>query len=535
MNIKSHLNTKLILLVVLPALVCTSIAVIISGVKIRNNGYDAIIDKSKAILSRMEAVRDYTASQGLIDELMQEYTHKYPDGNLPVKEQEIVKQQVPIIASWKVGGKYAERDNYSFEIAAIDARLSENEANNKERGFIHQFDKTNKETITHIDQSNNNLWVMSPVYLTQSEGCLKCHGHPKSSPFGNGKDILGYQMENYPNGKLKGIFIIKSNLEPVQNQVSSAILSISLFGLLICAISIWIGIIIVRRIIHTVSEIISVSEKISNGDLTNKVEVKSSDELGNLAEYINKMIDNLSTVISNVKNRANEITDTSLQIQQNSTQVSQGASDQAASTEQVSSSMEEIAANVEQNTDNAQQTEKISIKASEEINESSKHVREAVESMKMIAQKVSVIGEIAFQTNLLALNAAVEAARSGENGKGFAVVADEVRKLAERSRTAANEIDNVSKTTVDKAVKAAALLETLVPKINKTANLVQDISAASIEQNSGIGQINTAIQQLNNVTQQNALIADQLTDSSHKLNEKASTLQQLVKFFNEKK
>jgi len=535
MNIKSSINKKLMLLVIIPAFACTSIAVIIAGIKIRDNGYEALVDKSNAILSRMEAVRDYTANRGLIHDLIDKYTIQFPNGNLPESEKEIVKQQVPIIASWMVGEKYSTRDNYTFKVSAINARLPKHEATEEETEFINNFKNEGVESINYIDKKTNTLWVMRPVRLKESEGCMLCHGAPATSPFKNGKDILGYPMENYPNNTLKGMFIIKSDLKPVQQQVRSTILSISLLGLLVSIIAIFTGIAIVRHIVQTIKQIITVSEQISNGNLTSKVEINSNDELGILATYINQMVENLNNVIKNVKENSSNISATSFGLKQNSMAVASGASAQASSTEQVSSSMEEMTANVEQNTENAKETEIISKKASLEIIESSKNVRDAVDSMKLIAEKVSIIGEIAFQTNILALNAAVEAARSGVHGRGFAVVATEVRKLAERSRNAASEIDNVSKITVNKAVVAAELLENLVPKIQKTSSLVQEITTASVEQSAGINQINNAIQQLNNVTQQNALIADQLTLSSNELNNKAKDLQNLVDFFTEKK
>ena len=200
-----------------------------------------------------------------------------------------------------------------------------------------------------------------------------------------------------------------------------------------------------------------------------------------------------------------------------SQQMSQGATEQASSAEEVSSSMEEMAANIQQNTDNAQQTEKIAIKASTGINTVNDASGATLKYMQEIADKVSIIGEIARQTNILALNAAVEAARAGEHGKGFAVVAAEVRKLAERSQISAVEIDQLTKTSVRATEEAGQLLAEIAPEIGKTAKLVQEIAAASIEQNGGTAQINNALQQLNQVTQQNAASAEELSGQSEQL------------------
>jgi len=193
--------------------------------------------------------------------------------------------------------------------------------------------------------------------------------------------------------------------------------------------------------------------------------------------------------------------------------------------------MEEMAATIKQNTDNAQQTEKIALKSAEDAIGSGKAVTETVGAMREIAGKISIIEEIARQTNLLALNAAIEAARAGEHGKGFAVVASEVRKLAERSQTAAGEISKLSVSSVQVAEKAGELLSKLVPDIKKTAELVQEISAASAEQNTGVEQVNKASQQLDQVIQQNAGAAEEMSSMAEELSSQAEQLQSSISFF----
>lgn len=247
-----------------------------------------------------------------------------------------------------------------------------------------------------------------------------------------------------------------------------------------------------------------------------------------IVRNINDMIKKLQDLITYVSNASDNIASASQEMSASSQQMSEGATEQASSAEQVAASMEQMTANILQNTENAQQTERLTMKVVTDLMDSSKAVNETVASMKDIANKISIIGEIARQTNLLALNAAVEAARAGENGKGFAVVAAEVRKLAERSQIAAGEINDLSRNGVLISEKSGKLLEMLVPDIQKTSKLVQEISASSVEQNSGVEQINNALQQLSNVIQQNAATAEELASSSELLSSQADQLRETV-------
>ncbi|KJU84019.1 methyl-accepting chemotaxis sensory transducer [Candidatus Magnetobacterium bavaricum] len=311
-------------------------------------------------------------------------------------------------------------------------------------------------------------------------------------------------------------------------QITTLIITITAIGFII---AIFMGVFISGSISNPLKESVTVAEAISNGDLTVQIDINRKDEIGQLAGAMGSMIKRLRDTISEVMMAARQVSEGSGQLSSTAQQISEGSTEQAASVEEVSSSMEQMAANIKQNADNSHETEKIAAKSSQDAKESGAVVSDAVGAMKEIAGKITVIEEIARQTNLLALNAAIEAARAGEHGKGFAVVAAEVRKLAERSQKAAGEIGHLSTTTVDKAEQAGNMLGKLVPDIQKTSELVQEISAASNEQNSGAEQINKAIQQLDQVIQQNASASEEMASTAEELSAQAETLQSAISFF----
>jgi len=271
------------------------------------------------------------------------------------------------------------------------------------------------------------------------------------------------------------------------------------------------------------------ADKLADGDLTVQAKPLSDKDVMGLA--LERMIDRLRGVVSDAISASENVSAGSQELSAASEQVSQGATEQASSAEEASASMEEMAANIKQNADNAAQTETIARQSAIDAESSGRAVNKAVEAMQTIAEKISIVQEIARQTDLLALNAAVEAARAGEHGRGFAVVASEVRKLAERSQSAAAEISAVSSDTVKAAQSAGEMLTTLVPNIRKTAELVSEISAACREQDIGASQINEAIQQLDKVTQQNASASEQMSATSEELAAQATELQASIAFF----
>lgn len=273
------------------------------------------------------------------------------------------------------------------------------------------------------------------------------------------------------------------------------------------------------------------AKKLANGELDATIDIHQKDEIGVLADALRTIASTTKKVITSVIDATNNLADASYQLSSSSQNLSSGASEQASSIEQVSASMEEMASNIQQNADNANQTEEITNAVSTQVSQGSDIVLSSVASMEKIANKISIISDIAFQTNILALNASVEAARAGEYGKGFGVVATEVGKLADKTKNAASEIDEISKASVEIAGKTKELMGQLVPSIQNSSMLVQEISAASKEQRDAADQINNAIQILNDVSQQNAASAEEMATNSEELSSQAEQLVNVISHF----
>lgn len=338
-------------------------------------------------------------------------------------------------------------------------------------------------------------------------------------------------------------------------------------GLLLAA---WVGLLLVRAIVNPLNELVRVSGNIARGDLSDRIETVSNDEMGRLqasmklmSEALNKMagaavaiadgnltvkvapqserdvlgnalsrmIEKLTQVMREVRSGANGLSAAAQQVSAASQSLSQGTSEQAASVEETSASLEEMSASITRNAENSREMEKMAVKGARDADESGRSVQETVDAMKLIAQKTNIVEEIAYQTNLLALNAAIEAARAGEHGRGFAVVAAEVRQLAGRSQSAAKEISELAGNSVRVAEKSGQLLVELVPSIRRTAELVQEVAAASGEQSAGVNQVNRAMAAMDQITQRNASSSEELASTAEEMSSQAEALAQLMSFF----
>jgi len=298
-----------------------------------------------------------------------------------------------------------------------------------------------------------------------------------------------------------------------------------------CAVTGYVWWLLVCKTLRPLEVVVRSCQMVASGDLRSHDVADWRSETGRLMHAIHTMAGNVASIVADVRNNAAAISSSSVQVSSTAQSLSQAASEQAASVEETSASVEQMSASINQNTENAKVTDGMATQASRQAVEGGAAVKQTVAAMKQIAGKIGIIDDIAYQTNLLALNAAIEAARAGDHGKGFAVVAAEVRKLAERAQVAAQEIGELAGGSVEKAETAGKLLDEMVPAINKTSDLVQEITAASQEQSTGVGQVNTAMNQLNRVTQQNASSSEELAATAEEMSSQAIQLQNLMGFF----
>jgi len=347
------------------------------------------------------------------------------------------------------------------------------------------------------------------------------------------KSLDGYEDCRKIQEEVSGM--VNDTAFEIDSQLSRTRLFI-LIGLIIAIVIIAVtAVMMIQHLINPLKNGIAVATAISEGDMSKHIPLTgSTDEIGQLQNSMSVLSDNVGKIVNSIIESAGHIRESSNHLNIAGRQMSTSANDQAASAEEVSSSIEEMASSISQNNDNARETEKIANKAATTIQNCSEAAQKSVDAMNLIANKISIIDEIAFQTNILALNAAVEAARAGEHGKGFAVVAAEVRKLAERSALAAKEIDVVSKDGQQVAHETGEAFASVLPEIQRTALLVQEIAASCAEQASGSDQINIAVQRFNQTTQQFAALAEEMSVNSDELSRMSENLTQLIQFFKTK-
>ncbi|MCR4561415.1 MAG: HAMP domain-containing protein [Bacteroidales bacterium] len=403
-------------------------------------------------------------------------------------------------------------------------------------GYFDKYGTQISRLLSRLSQTapNAEMSTINSQYSQLTE-LVKSYTENSVIAFTNMHTISDKSLEGY-NFCFKISQLISGLVDSTAFEIDTSLFSTRLMviiGLLISLFVIFITAAVMQKtLVEPLRKGIRAATELSEGNLNVKIEkTETEDEVGLLQNSMAQLLDNIKLIITSIAECSSEISSASTRLNQASGMMSSSANDQAASAEEVSSSIEEMASAIGQNNDNARETEKIALSTSETIKQCSQTAEKSVKAMNLIAEKISIVDEIAFQTNLLALNAAVEAARAGEHGKGFAVVAAEVKKLAERSALAAKEIDVVSKDGQTVAKDTGEAFASVLPDIERTSVLVQEIAASCSEQATGSDQINTAVQHFNQTTQQFASLAQEMSDNSSTLFALAERLSELIKFF----
>jgi methyl-accepting chemotaxis protein len=508
-----------------------AIKTIANGEEVVKN-HSAFLTGEKASSSDMESLRVKFMNECKQYLDIQEQNLKQELAQRNFRRQSIAKrsQKISLINSIIIQGQDIFQDVFKSTLVAdidnlsrIVERFSTMESSLNELAVLSGADSTQLGGIrSSISEYKNNLSQQIASSQTVNEKGVKAS---------NASVGILTQLDSSSSATYKIIQSIASENEKASNELMWIII---LCAVILMSFVAFISYVMIFNLLKNVNKGVEFAKELAVGnlDVFNDVNL-DDDEIGQMAVSLKQVATNFKGVIEEVQQSATDLAEASMQINKTTKVLASGASAQASATEEVSSSMQEMAANIQQNNENALQTEKISIEASTGIRKVSETASIAITSMRRIAEKIAIINDIAFQTNILALNAAVEAARAGEHGRGFAVVAAEVRKLAENSKKAAEEIGELSVNGVRVSEESWSNIETVLPEIEKTSKLVQEIASASMEQTTGANQVNLSIQQLNLSTQQNAIAADQLAGYSDKLLQQAERLKQIVVFFSQ--
>ncbi|GAB6088571.1 hypothetical protein JCM12856_01640 [Spirochaeta dissipatitropha] len=529
-----NFGARIVFVVVVLFALTVGITLILSAREVQRQAMLGITEQARGISLVSEEIRDSVSDLwefGVVDqERMFAEARQAMAGvrtnaeRLRVAQGLTMYPAIPIVASWQSIERNAEELGFEFRVISDAPRNPRNLAEGRELEILREMDARGDESFFEVDSELNAVRFVRLISV--QDGCLICHGD-------GDVDVLGFPMEGMRAGDLRGGFQFLFPLDQMQADVQMTVASISGVSLLILLLASTFMYVLVKRLaILPVRGLRAYAEEIAQGNLDADIAVSDSrDDIGLLQDSMLRMVAALRDIVGRVKQASHQVNLEGVDIRNSSQELSTGSTEQAASVEEISASMEETAAGIQHNSDNALQTREIAVKVAGKAEEGGQAVAETVAAMREIVEKINVIQEIARQTDLLALNAAVEAARAGTEGRGFAVVANEVRKLADRSRGAAAEISALSIGNMKKADRAGEILKEIVPEIQMTANLVEEISSGSNEQSRGVQEINLSIQQLDSVVQSNAAAAEQLAAASDALSQQARELEEAMSFF----
>jgi methyl-accepting chemotaxis protein len=510
-------NVSVKLKAIIPALAGPVIIALVLGIQqirtIHDKSEEALIMQSKAIVLMAEAARNEMSNK--IDSGIIKPFDQIPDNE--------VINAVPVITAIKMAMMNAKKAGYDFRVPKESPRNPANTPTELEAKVLAEMKAAKKEEITLID--DEHIRYFKAIHLTKE--CLYCHGDPAGE-----KDVTGGTKEGWKAGEIHGAFEIISSLAASKADSRNAAITFSGWTLLILGIiALLVTWMLRSSVLRPLLEITSLTGAMSQGRFTGGIRKPADDEIGKVGKSLNSMIASLGSVIKTVTRTAEDVRMGSRELAAAAESVATGAAQQAANVEEVSASMEAMTRHIMNTAGNSAKTREIAVKNAAHAEHTGKSLVEGLSVLREIADKIQVIEEIARQTNLLALNAAIEAARAGEHGKGFAVVASEVRKLADKSGRAAQEIIQISEASVEVADTAGNQLAEMIPEIQRTAELIEEIAEASAIQDENARQINQAIMELGNVVHQNASAAEEISGTAQGLTDKSKELTDATDFF----